>query len=291
MRTIWTVALLAACAGSTTDKVTDTDTDTDVDTDTGVVDTDATCELAPDPSLPDCSADVPSGGAGLTGALVDVDGNPLNTDAALRVQYCRGDTCLIPDCTFSNTYAFGNLDAGPGSFDIVLLPSCDGERFATPFAPLDVETGVTRTVDVTVPRLGPATAIPATATEIEVVDGLYLTVGEGSLERPSPLEPAATEIAGVDATDVAVPIEGITGTVLAVYYLAPFDYDSSAGVPVRLDNAWTLADSEGELWIGDYTTSSWEKVGDLTIDGDDKLTTATGLPRMSTLVVVRKPSA
>lgn len=233
----------------------------------------------------------PGSGTALIGRLVDVDGKPLGK-GGFRVQYCR-DVCLVADCFDGNAWSFSNLEPGDGSFDIV--PLCDEERFAPVFAPLVVDDGMIREVEVVVPRLGPATPLPAASTEIEVVKGLFLTVADGQIAPPSPLDPAPTEVAGVDASAYPVPIEGlVAGEVVAVYYLDPFDYEADPEIAVRLDNAWSLADGEAELWVGNYAAflgdaddAPWEKVGTLTVDGDGKLATTAGLPRLSTLVVIK----
>lgn len=285
MRRIVPFLILAACGTATTsDDTTDATTDEVGETgDSSDTDIEVTCSL--EPIADDCAGDIASGGAKLTGKVTDQNGNAIG-NGGVRVQFCR-EICLVPDCYDGNTYTFGGLDAGPGAYDVV--PLCEDERLATPFAPITLDEAATRTIDIVVPKLGPATAIPDTAAEIEVVDGLYLTIGKGDLSKPTPLDPEATEVAGVDATAFSVPIEGITGDVLAVYYLHPFDYPADGGLTVRLDDGWTLGSGNGELWVGNYDDIQWDKVGDLVDDGDGKLTPGAKLPRISTLVVVKKP--
>ena len=277
MRTIWILALLTACGTTADDKTTDTDTDV-TETDTDVTDTDTNT---------DCTGDVTPTGAQLHGEVTDNLGNPLGR-SEVRVQFCRGVACITPECVMDGTFMFGGLDAGPGSFEIV--PLGDDTR-ATPFVPVDLATDEDLTIDVTVPLLGAPVTIPSVAAPLEVAPGLFITLAEGDIEAPSPLDPAPTTLAGVNATDVALPVVGVEGTLVAMYYLAPFDYPAADGasVTVAFDNTtWAYADGDVELWVSDYFTASWEKVGDLTVDGDQLVTTGT-LPRISTIIVVETP--
>ncbi|MCB9664927.1 MAG: hypothetical protein H6732_12500 [Alphaproteobacteria bacterium] len=285
MRALTPLLVLAAACG-TADKGTDTvDTDGDTDVGTDTFDTDAEACVSSATVSTSCALDA---GTALFGTLVDGAGAPLGRGGFL-VQYCR-DVCLTPTCFDGNSWAFADVEPGDGSFHI--KPTCADDRFADVYAPLVVDAGTQRGVDVVIPKLGAAVALPDAATEIEVVAGVHLTLGKDSL-TPPPLEPKATEVAGVDATAVAAPIEGLgAGTVRAVFYLSPFDYTSSAGVAVRLDNSWSLASGAAELWVGNYNafldepdTDPWQKVGTLTLDGDGKLVPGATLPRLSTLVV------
>lgn len=280
------LALVMACGGSTADNGDDggNDTETDMVGDSG--DTDDTgaeeCQITPPDGETDCRNDIPAG-TKLVGTLLDVNGGKLGKEA-FRVQFCRGTTCLTPNCSYDNTFGFGGLEAGGGSFDVV--PTCPEERFATPFAPISVEDGKTRTIDVVVPRLDAAQTLGDSAAEIEVTDGVFLTTKRGDIS--SPLDPNPGEISGVDATDITVPIEGVPGTIKAVYYLAPFDYKVDPPAPLRIDNDFGLTADNGEIWYADYFHFKWEKLGDTMIDGDSKLTTTNGLPLMTTIVVVEK---
>jgi hypothetical protein len=277
LRSALLLALLTACSKGD-DTSGDTDTDLGVDSEPG--DTAAPLDT-------DCSDDVPADGAGLAITAVDADGNVLGADR-IQLRYCRGDKCTNEQCAQDDAHRIGGLDAGVGSLELFPKPTGDAP-LATAFAPFTVTDGEVSTLTVTVPRTGTPVDLPATRGPIEVADGLYLTLEQGDLEGATPLDPAPTAVSGVDATDVALPIEGLQGTVLAVWYLDPFDAEVADGsdVTVSVDDRWSLGSGNGELYVGDYYTSSWVKVGDLVTDGD-KLS-ASGLPRISTLVVIRKP--
>lgn len=276
------LVLVLACDGGEDPDGTDTG-----ETDSGSpTETDDTAEV-------DCRDQVPTEGARLEGDVVDTSGAPITE--GLRVQYCRGDQCLVA-CFVEGEYVFGGLDAGAGSLELVPLGDSD---LATAFVPVTVGDSGSTGVDVTVPTLGAAITLAGTPAEVEPVTGLFITLGDASL-TPPPLKDPATEIAGVDATAHAPPIDSLEGTVEALYYLDPFDYpavgcdDDDEGtacetLPVRVDDAWTLG-TEGELWRADYYTAQWIKIGDLVDDGDGKLEAVEGLDRISTLAVVRKPA-
>jgi hypothetical protein len=254
--------LLVACGGSSDATTDDTDSDVVGDSDTGE-----------------------EGGATLQGTVTDAEGAAVAPEA-MRVQFCRGDSCRVAQDFAEGVYAFTALPPGPGSLELVPL----GGDLATAFVPVDIAADAERTIDVVVPDLGAATALTATAAEVEVIDGLFVTASTSSLEAPNPLLPAPTALRAVDATSVAMPIDFLTGEVVALFYMDPFDYkatDTGAGVPVRFDNAWSLADDEAHLYMGDYYTASWIDLGPLATDGDGKLVPETAPPRVSTLLILK----
>jgi hypothetical protein len=271
MRHVYLLALLVACDG----KTPDTD-----DTDVTPVDTEE-----PEDTELDLDTEVDDPEYTLTGTLRDEDGQPITE--RLRVQYCRNIACRAASIE-DGVYTINGIEAGPGSFEVVALD--DGSDLVTVFAPLDIGDE-DRTVDVVVPDIDFEVAIPASPAALTVADGLTITVGQGQLEAPSPLDPAPTHLAGTVGTDVSLPIEGLTGTLLALYYLMPFDYESSAGMAVTVRNDFGLVDGQAELYAAVYTTYSWEKVGDLVEDGDGGLVLEGGgtIDRITTLAVVQKP--
>lgn len=264
--------LLFACSGDSKDPpaVDDTDEGTP-DTDTASPDTDGGSD---EPIV-------------LRGVLKDVDGAPIT--AGLRLQYCRGENCMTPDDFAAGSYAFRGVESGPGSFETVTIGG--SIRYANAFAPITVTEGQERELDAVVPVLGAEVAIPAAEADLEPAPGLFLTLAEDQLDRPSAFADVPTAIAGVDATAWHLPVEGVEGEVLAMYYLWPFDAPTTLGfIPVKLTDRWSLNSGEAELWAGDYHTSEWIKVGDLD-DNSDVLTPAGGggLARLTTVLVVRKP--
>jgi hypothetical protein len=230
---------------------------------------------------------VPDGPLVLTGLVRDGAGNPITS--GVRVQYCRGDACISAHEYDAGTYSFYDVEAGVGSFEVV--NTSETARRPNIFVPITVNAE-TRTLDVVLPDLGPEAALPGTAGWVTAADGLQLQVVAGDLTPASPFEPEVTAIAGSKVVSEALPVEGVSGDLLAMFYLWPFDATSAASMAVRLDPA-TLSDpplmsGHAELWYADYETSAWISLGDLTDDGMGQLTTATPLPKLTTLLVVEK---
>lgn len=269
--------LLLACDGGGKEPADDTDLETDTPEDTAGSDTDD------DPTIPD-------GPLVLTGVVRDGSGAPITS--GVRVQYCRGEACVSAHGFDAGTYSFYGLDAGAGSFEVV--NTSDTARRPNIFVPITLGNS-TRTVDAVLPDLGPAQPVPADAGWLTLAEGLQLEVTAGDLTPASPFEPAITELAGVKVVDDALPVEGIGGTPLAMFYLWPFDADSTAHMQVRVDPATLLVggtpliSGQAELWYADYETSSWHSLGDLTDNGDGQLAPPSTLPKLTTLLVATKP--
>lgn len=263
--------LLTACDGGSKDPVDDTDPPATDDTDTG--------GGGDDTDLPE--------GARILGTLKDASG-ALITEG-VRLQYCRGTQCLTANAFEAGAFAFNGLTPGFGSFEVVPLGD---SNLASVFAPVEVATDQVKDIGaIVVPAFGPDHTLQVDEEEFEVATGLFLTAAAGDLEPPTPFDPAPTAIRGVDATANPAPIEGLAGTLLAMWYLGPFDAHAPDGLGVRIVDTWGLDSGDAELWAGDYATAAWIKVGDLDDDGADNLTPSAGakLGILSTLVVVRKP--
>lgn len=269
MRWTWIVALALGCTGSpavdddgTTDDGTDGVVDTDTDTDI-VIDTDA------------------EGSSFLTGTVVDVAGVAIEE---ARVAFCRGTACRTQTTDDNGGYDFGTgMAAGPGSFEIV---SPEGSNYATAYATIDLPDDFTTEITVTLPERGNEHDLPVTAAEIEVVPGFFATAGESTFETPL-FRDDAEWIAGVEATDIALPVN-LQGEVLGVWYLEPFDYHAPDGVPFAISDQWTTVDaSDLKVYVGVYLTSTWDLVGGVTLNGD-RLDGDSPLPLLSTVVLVRE---
>jgi hypothetical protein len=278
MRNLWILPLMLACQTAPSDVDATVDTDA-TDTDSPVDDTDAATDS-------DGDGDVDADVATLTGTLRDVAGDLLTEN--VRVQYCRNTACRAGEVVDS-TFTIADLSSGPGSFEVVALD--DNSTLATVFAPLNLEASETKSIDVTMPQLDQRIALPATAEEIEVSDGLWVTTSLSDLEAPNPFAPDATHIGATNATGIGLPIEGLdAGTVSALYYMVPFDYHSTAGLHIRIRNDWGYADGEAALYAAVYESFSWELIDDLKDDGSGNLVTADGttVPVVTTIAVVLK---
>ncbi len=259
------VLALVACGGDIKDPVF---TDTTTDTDTTATESDTN-----PPSAPDCTGNV-------SGFARDAESAPAE---GVDLRFCRGSACRTATTLADGAYEFANVCVGAYSLEFTAEKD---SGLATLIIPLDIADGEVLTVDGFQLPLDPATTL-GSATEIEVVDGLHITVGTGDLEPPDALSVAATDIAGVAIpTELLPPVQGAT-TVVAGWNLHPFDYEAPAGLPVRVDNLWSLPEGGAyELWVADYTLSVWTVAGTFTVD-EGSLVGIVSLPMLSTMVLVQ----
>jgi hypothetical protein len=153
---------------------------------------------------------------------------------------------------------------------MVVLNPTDGETIDVTFTMLEL--------DAAVPN-------PATAAEIELVDGFYLTVGQDTVEL---LFGDVSMLSGVAVPPDAFPTrnDGLPGAPIAMWYLDPFDAESEGGMPVRIRNDFGLAEGTVvEVWSAVYDDYAWHLAGTLTVTGADLVGDAK-LPVLSATVLV-----
>ena len=240
-----------SCSGSTSDDGSPADTaetsgeadaDTDADTDT---DTDADADAAT-----------------LTGYVVDLDGKAVS---GARVNICR-DVCITDMSDDQGAYTL--VTPYPETQAFYTVPPADS-GLATPIAPHTPAMGQTVEIDVVMPALDPAQDLPPTAREVEVTDGLFLTVGADILE-PAGVEELGEEVAAAPVSaEHSLPLE-LDGEVVAQWYVEPFEATSETGVELRLANQWSLpAGATYEVMVaGDPYDPGWIEAGTLTVSSD-----------------------
>jgi hypothetical protein len=269
MRASWMMALLVGCSGSSDKDTRATGTgDTGAPDDTGTTDTDTDTVPGEDRS------------ASLSGTILS-PGGPL-ADVDLRL--CRGTNCRNEVTDAGGAYTYADVAVDWYSFEVVRP---EGTAYATAFAPLEFRSGEARTLDVVLLAHDAPSPLGPTATEHETGDGLYLTLGEPDLTPPL-LAPRATEVSGVFVPEgQRVPTDGVTGTVLGMWYVDPFDHTATgADIPVRIEDRWALADgTELEVYVGDYLSSAWLSAGTATASGGQL--TGAALPVLSTVILVQ----
>ena len=219
--------------------------------------------------------------ASLNGVITDSAGADLpETD----IRFCRGSACRVFKTEGNGDYTFDSV-AVDAWFSLELVPPL-GSGMATALVPVTFGDKEARVLDIQLPMLDAATALAAPAA-IEMGAGLWITIGIDDLETPFLMEDA-TEAAGVQVAPAQwVPIDGVTGTVAAMWHTAPFDYHAPTGLPVSITaaDAGLTGDGPYTLWVSSYTESAWLEVGVLTDDGAGNLTTTGTLPLLSTIMV------
>lgn len=257
--------LLALCLVACHGAVDTNDTDEPEDTD--------------EPILPGEQGDT---SATLSGKVVGPDGE---LDGA-NIRFCRGEQCRYATTANGGAFTFEKALVAWHSLEIV--PPA-GSGLATWFAPIELLKDQSRQLDITIPALDPLVALPDASAELELGQGLYVTLGKGDLVPPLFVDPATHASGVLVDTEHHPPLDSLE-EVVAVWYTAPFDHHAKSddGLPVRVKDAWGLAEGEVlEVWVGSYTDSAWLPAGTLTVGEDGWLTGDAALPLLSTVVLTR----
>jgi len=268
----------ATDSGTETDADTDADTDSDTDSDT---DTDTDTDTEEEHCLTEGPEEDPTPGTGtVVGNVYDGDGAPV---AGVRVSWCDHWECLALPSGADGSVTIDSAGAGTHSFDAVPA-GLDG--YSTTLTILSIEPGETLTVDFHLPDLTPAQAVPATPTELELGDGLFVTLGEGTFAL---LFGDVTDVAGAKLSAEQWPTMDLEGTVVAVWNLDPFEAESTDGAPVRIANSWGYAPGKA-LWLHTSSYGCFEYLEpiELVVNGDGTYLESTGgtLKELSTVVLV-----
>lgn len=248
----WTIAslsLLLACEGGPADTSSPTD---------GVTDQQVTDSGETGGPTDNAKED----GTRFDGTVVDSAGTPVEGASIL---FCQA-ICLTDETDAQGRFGFPAVPSGWTAFEVI-APL--GSGLATGFVPVIVVEDEDRDVNMTLPALDDAQAIPATPTELEIGTGLFVTVSDDALEPPTFVEDA-TETSGrlLDAADYP-PLDFEEGSILAIWYMKPFNHRSKAGMPVAFANQWKLADGEVyRVWQGSYDDQAWLDMGTVTVSGD-----------------------
>jgi hypothetical protein len=230
----------------------------------------------------DTDTTVPTYTGVLDGTLTAA-GAPV-ADTPLRL--CRGTLCRNTNSAADGTYEYDAVPPVWHSFEAVPGPE---SGFATPFVPLLFTEGQHRTVDLHLLPYDDVSPLGVDPQELPAGRGLYITAGLGDLEPPL-FEADATEISGVRVDDPGdqVPLDGISGTLLAMWYVDPFDHTAvlPGGLPIRIDDEWGLADGATlEVYVGNYEQSAWLDAGTVTAYGGSL--TGASLPNIATVILVQ----
>lgn len=267
---------LVACSGGSTDKSSDTGPTTGPST--GSTPTGGTYGGTTDPDR----------NARMSGTIRDCGGAPL---ADAQIRFCDPTICRNQTTGGDGAYDYTNSLIGWNSFEVF---GPEGSDLATAFVPVELGDADDRSLDLTLCPHGPYNTLSGAATEFPHGDHLMITVSTTLLEKPTPFDDDATVSAGL-LVDPAhhVPIDGISGTVAAQWYLEPFNYKSAdaGGLDYRVDGATLgLAAASYHVYVGSYDDFAWLDAGTISdADADGFYTPdAEGLPLMGTVVLVEE---
>lgn len=222
--------------------------------------------------------------ATVNGTILDCAGNDLG---GVDIRFCDFQNCRYHTTEPGNgAFTFPNTLVGWNSLEAV-GPSGTG------YVPLQLADQETRDLTITLCPFDPATPLTGTATEIALGDGLLVTLSTSLLEPPLFIDPA-TEAAGL-LLDPAhhVPMDGITGTVAAQWFVEPFNHTAASGeLAVRFDGAAIgLAGTVYRGWVGSYDDYGWLDLGtfsDGDADGYYTSDSGQGLPLLGTVALVEE---
>lgn len=236
----------------------DADTDTDTDSDTAV-----------------------EASASLQGVITDSDGNPIQ---GARVSMCK-QVCRTDATDATGAYSIASLEPWTHSFEVVVPDAA----YSTPLVPLTMAADSDRTQNAVAMRLGASQATPQSPRDVEITSGVWVNFGLDNVELPFGADGSTT--AGVRVpTEHWLPVE-VSGTVLAMWYLTPFDaHPTSGNLPFRLHNDLGLNPGDQvQAWAADYNLAEWISAGTMTVssDGATLENDGTGLPVIATLVLVQ----
>ncbi len=230
--------------------------------------------------------------------LPDPDPEPLPTEedraraegivrdgAGAAVEGAQVNLCLVV-CRTELTDEAGAFvhEVPPGTYSFHVVPPA-GSGLAEPLVPLTLAEGDDLVLDVDLPSLEPAVALPLEAEEIEIAPGVFATTRQGDLTVLFEDDP--TEVAGVRVDEAAWPPLELDGTVLGVWVLSPYEAEADPGMPLRLAETWDLPEgSTHRLYRSDYWSYGFVEVAELEVEGDWLVDDDARLEVLTTLVLV-----
>ncbi len=227
--------------------------------------------------------------AGLEGKLLDDDAKTLED---YRVQLCY-HACRMANTEADGTYAFSSVEAATHLLEI--WPSSGGSNasvWLSPTFPVTLQADKTAHLNLTWLAPDKRVTVPAVATELEIADGLFVSLGHDTSTPSMYLSDDFKEVYGVRVPDGKIPPivgEG-PGVPVAMWILGPVDTEAKAApFPVRFANIGSKADGKTlHVWMSHQDETSlegtWETVGEVTVSGNEMTGTAK-LPRLGTVLL------
>ncbi len=264
------VLSLSACGDKGTDDTGTAEADADTDTDT---DTDTDSDTDADPTF--------------LGNVAFSDGSDP-TD--ITVQMCNDSACIpaYPDAAGDFTYSLGADDY---AFEVLYRGSQDD--WTTALAPITLTDGELKSLDSTVVIYPFSTFEDLEAAGAVVGDGITFTDADPAGMEPALTSPsqdkyvATTEI---DPSAGGLPVEGISGTVVAMWYTGNFDSHLTPAWSFETTSDYGLDDGTVlKIYTADYADASWHDDGTATVtDGKVVSDEGSGASYLATIILVQE---
>jgi hypothetical protein len=255
---------LVACDGGSSDKANDS-------SDTGGGDTSTNGETG--------ETGNPFLTASLNGTVLDPDGAPLQ---GFRTNVCK-EVCKTSMTGADGSYEFTSLEPWTAAF---YVQGNSELGYATPYAPVTWADNEEKTIDIRLLDIGEVLSASGGG-DHEFSSGIRVSFANGDMVDMLSSD-AIEEVSATAVDDDARPPLEVGETVLAVWYLGPFEAHGSATVSVR--NDWALATGEtvSVWWAETPETSTWVNGGTLTaINGEDWLTGSATIGAFTTVVITQ----
>ena len=223
---------------------------------------------------------------GIHGNVTTTSGDPV---ACMRTQFCN-NTCAVGTSNGSGEYSIGTNENGLGALEFFPLSDDYADFFVTAI-PYETESGADYNVDIVLQQSAGWQDMPATSTEVDMGDGLTLTLGADLVELPFGTDENTVGAKAVPEAEWP-PLIGLDhgGTVVAIYYLSPFDAHAGGdGLDFWISNSAIQETKVYTVYEFQVDTTEfiyeWANLGTSTAEGG----VGGKLHYLSMLVVVEEP--
>ena len=276
-----TLALsIAACSGKDEDQDTGGDEVTD---DGGDEETEEDNTDGGDDDGGDDSSDPMT--AALYGSIVDESGAVMTMAG---VKLCTPLQCKTTEPDADGNFEFVDIEGA--TFALEVKGDHDGSATMMGFIELAMEEVRTLEAPIVVPDFRTSDNLGATRT-VAVDGGLNISVDDG-YEPPfgADVEEKLKGVKMADPSTSGLPLDGIDGDVVALWYLGTWNTAVPGGWSFTIDSLDGVAEGDTlTVLTGDYFNSSWVNDGTATVGADGIVTAdaGTGITFLSTLVLVK----
>lgn len=219
----------------------------------------------------------------ISGIIVDETGAPW-PDATVNL--CR-EVCRLDRTDTTGAFSI-EAEGGIWALEVVVDPTDPASGWSTPLFPVEIAVEVDRVLDAPVVVYALDAIQPLTAPgELELTPGFFVTADPAEWEAPILTPDADPWLAAVRFNFAAsgTPTDGLSGTVLDAWMVAPTTTHPTAPWPIRLSSASLASDQTAEVWVSDYATQAWLPAGTVSSD-EDGLLRGASLTTLGTVVLV-----